>query len=245
LATSTTRVVAHVISAAAVCALLSPAPASAAALTDLTVFSTNSTGHNYYSLIWNTQGLPDNRFNVYLSTSADFTNPTFINGGNDASTNINVDLAPGTYYFTLFGESAFTPVPSDVHFVTNLYFDGDQSAPGISGLSGAACPAVCAAGNPMGLNITGTAVQPEAGTLSWADGVVNVALTEFTWITDRRDIDEVWAYWANQAPYNNGSGTPDFFGTLRLDVTSVPEPGTTLLFLAGLAAAAGRLRRRE
>lgn len=245
MATSRTRIVTNVISAAAVCALLSPASASAAALTDLTVFSTNSVGHNYYALHWNTQGAPDDKFNVYMSTSADFSNPVFINGGNDATTSINVDLAPGTYYFTLFGESAFTPVPGDVHFVTNLYFDGNQSAPGISGLYGVACPDVCAAGHPNGMDVFGSSGHPEAGTLSWTDGIVNVTLNEFTWITDRRDIDEVYPYWANHAPYSGGSGTPDFFGTLQLTVTAVPEPGTTMLFLAGLAAAARRLRRRD
>lgn len=243
--TSTSRIFTRILSAAAVITFLSAAPASAAALTDLTVFSTNADGHNFYALHWNTQGAPDDKFNVYLSTSADFTNPVFINGGNDASTSINIDLAPGTYYFTIFGESAFTPIPSDVHFVTNLYFDGNQSAPGISGLYGTACPSVCAAGDANGLNIFGQSGHPEAGTLSWTDGIVNVALTEFTWITDRRDIDAVWNYWANHPPYSSGSGTPDFFGTLRLEVTAVPEPGTTLLFLAGLAAATRRLRQRD
>ena len=44
--------------------LLLPSPAAAALLTDLTVFSTNSDGHAYYSLIWNTQGAPDDRYNL-------------------------------------------------------------------------------------------------------------------------------------------------------------------------------------
>ena len=224
--------------------LLLPSPANAALLTDLTVFSTNSDGHAYYSLIWNTQGTPDDRFNLYVSTSPDFTSPTFINGYNDADTQISIDLQPGTYYFTLFGESAFTPVPGDVHFVTNLYFDGNQSAPGISGLYGAACPTVCAAGHSNGQNITGTAFQPEAGTLAWSDGTVNVTLAEFTWITNRTDIDEVWPYWADHLPYSGGNGTPDFFGTMRLEVTAVPEPGVALLLLTGAAGAVMRRARR-
>jgi hypothetical protein len=229
--------------ALAALAVLLPSPASAALLTDLTVFSTNADGHNYYSLIWNTQGDPDDRFNLYVSTSPDFASPTFINGYDDANTQIAVDLQPGTYYFTLFGESAFTPVPSDVHFVTNLYFGGNQSAPGISGLYGAACPTVCAAGHPNGMAIDGSSGHPEAGTLAWGDGSVNVTLTEFTWITNRTDIDKVWPYWANHLQYNNGSGTPDFFGTMRLEVTAVPEPGVMLLLLTGAAAAALRRAR--
>jgi hypothetical protein len=231
-------------SCAALCAVLCPVSASAAAITDLTVFSTNSAGHNYYGLHWNTQGVPDDKFNLYVSTSPDFSNPVFINSGNGPTTGVIIDLAPGTYYFTLFGESAFTPVPSDVHFVTNLYFDGDQSAPGISGLYGAACPSVCAAGDANGLNIFGASGHPEAGTLSWTDGSVLVTLTGFTWLTDRRDIDAVWNYWANHSPYSTGSGAPDFVGTMQLEVTAVPEPGVTFLVLTGLAAGAARLRRR-
>lgn len=223
--------------------VLLPSSASAAFLTDLTVFSTNSDGHAYYSLHWNTQGAPDNRFNLYISTSPDFNSPTFINGYNDANTQIAVDLQPGTYYFTLFGESAFTPVPGDVHFVTNLYFDGNQSAAGISGLYGTTCPTVCVASHSNGLDIGGNVYQPEAGALSWSDGSVNVALTEFTWITNRTDIDKVWAYWADHLPYNDGSRTPDFFGTLRLEVTAVPEPGVMLLLLTGAAGAVIRRAR--
>lgn len=214
--------------------LLLPSPASAAMLTDLTVFSTNSDGHAYYGLIWNTQGRPEDRFNLYVSTSSDVQNPAFINGFDDARTQIAVALQPGTYEFVLFGDSAFTPVPVDVHFVANLYFEGNQSAAGISGLYGAACPTVCAAGHPNGQNITGTAFQPEAGTLLWSDGAVNVTLAQFTWITDRTDIDKVWPYWADDLPYGNGNGVPDFVGTMRLEVTAVPEPGVMALVLIGV-----------
>lgn len=223
--------------------VLLPSSASAALLTDLTVFSTNSDGHNYYSLVWNTQGGSSDPYNLYVSTSTDFSSPTFINGFDDARTEVAVDLQPGTYFFTLFGDSAFTPVPGDVHFVTNLYFDGNQSAPGISGLYGAACPTVCAAGHPNGMAIDGSSGHPEAGTLVWTDGSVNVTLIEFTWVTNRTDIDEVWPYWADHSPYSGGNRNLDFLGTMRLEVTAVPEPGTVLLLLTGAAAAVIRRAR--
>ena len=232
-------------------ACLIPSPAAAATISDLTVFSTNAEGNNWNSLIWNTQGrdpatgLPDapNRFNLYVSTSPDLANPVFINSGNDPATaSVSIDLLPGTYFFTLFGESAFTPLPADQHFVTNIYFNGSQASPGISGLTGPSCPGVCAAGHPNGLDIFGTAGHPEAGTLSWTDGALEVVLAEFTWITDQRGIDEVWPHWANHFPYDDGSGTPDFFGTMRLEVTAAPEPGLAVLVLFGAAGAV--LRRR-
>lgn len=72
-----------------------------------------------------------------------------------------------------------------------------------------------------------------------------MTLTEFTWLTNRTDIDAVWPYWANHFPYSQGSGTPDFLGTMRLDVTAVPEPAVTLLLLTGLASAAARRARRR
>ena len=71
-----------------------PRTAAAATLTDLTVFSANSDGHAYYSLFWNTQGAPDNRFNLYVSTSPVADPPTFINGYDDARTAIAIDLQP-------------------------------------------------------------------------------------------------------------------------------------------------------
>ena len=86
---------------------------------------------------------------------------------------------------------------------------------------------------------------PSGGwTPAWGDGSVNVTLTEFTWITNRTDIDEVWPYWANHIQYNNGSGRPDFFVTMRIEVTAVPEPGVVLLLLTGAAGAALRRARR-
>lgn len=93
----------------------------------------------------------------YVSTSPDFSNPAFVNSGDGAGTALAIDLQPGTYYFTLFGESAFTPIPADVQFVMNLYVDGNQSSAGISGMYGAGCPTVCAAGHANSQNITGTA----------------------------------------------------------------------------------------
>jgi hypothetical protein len=59
---------------------------AAPVLTDLTVFSTNAEGNQFNSLLWNTQGQPDdgpNRWNLYVTRDAlGDTSPTFVNGFN-------------------------------------------------------------------------------------------------------------------------------------------------------------------
>src|SRR5512139_4070860 len=84
-----------------------PMAASAALLTDITVFSSNSNGHSWNDLIWNTQGLntdPLNRWNLYISNDPlSDTTPTFINSYNDDRTRVSLDLAPGSHTFSIFG----------------------------------------------------------------------------------------------------------------------------------------------
>lgn len=235
--------------AAAVAALsVVPVCATAATLTDSTVFSTNSEGNNWNGWIWNTQGQPadiPNRWNLYYSTAA--SPPAFINGGNDAGAQISIALDAGVYDFYIFGESATTDLHPEQHFVLNLYFNGNQSAPGISGLYGASCPVVCAASHPNGLDILGDAGAPEAGTLSFVDGTQTVTLTAFDWIVDG-DVNEVWEHWAgpyfDYTPY----GSPDFVGHVQLtvtDVATVPVPAGLPLLAGGLVLLGAMRRRRS
>lgn len=223
--------------------------AQAATLTNSTVFSTNSEGENWNGWIWNTQGQPDdgpNRWNLYYSDSADPDAPSFINGGNDADTEIAIDLTPGVYDFLIYGETATTNLDPLQHFVLNLYFNGDTSAPGISGLYGADCLSVCAASHPNGLDLFGFSGAQEAGTLIYTDGSVTVALSLFEWAVGD-GVDTVWPHWANDAPYDSGSGVPDFVGRVQLTVTDasvVPLPASLPLMAAGLGFL-GVIRRRR
>lgn len=229
--------------------LLLATAAEAATLTNSTVFSTNPEGENWNGWIWNTQGQPadgPNRWNLYYSTSGDPTAPVFINSGNDENTEIAIDLSPGVYDFYIFGETVTTNLDPLQHFVVNLYFNGDDTAPGISGLYGPDCPSVCPASHPNGLDLFGSSGVAEAGTLLFVDGALTVALTLFEWsVSD--GIDAVWPHWANHAPYSNGSGVPDFVGRVQLTVTDtsvVPLPASLPLMAAGLAAV-GFFRRRK
>ena len=229
--------------------LAAPAMTDAATLTDITVFSSDATGNNWNSLLWNTQGADTDtpapgRYNLYVTPDplSDAT-PTFLNGFNDSRTRISVALAPGDRTYSIYGEGvnrAFDPLQ---HFVLNLYFNGVQSGAGISGVQNLANSSLMAASHPNGLDIFGNAGQAEAGTLSTLIDGYLVTLTAFSWITDQQR-DVVWDYWANDLPYASGSQRFDYFGSFTLNVRAVPEPGAIVLLGIGLAGL-GLARKRE
>src|SRR5690606_3863849 len=107
--------------------LLAPQSAHAAVyLTDSAVFSANQFGENWNGWIWNTQAPPadgPDRWNLYYSSSLDPQNPVFINSGNGATTNIAIEMSPGTHSFLVYGESVTTSLDPLQHFVLSLYFD--------------------------------------------------------------------------------------------------------------------------
>ncbi|HEY0877804.1 MAG TPA: hypothetical protein VGE10_05075 [Zeimonas sp.] len=234
--------------------VLSGLARAAAHLTDSAVFSANEAGENWNGWIWNTQAPPAdaaNRWNLYYSSSTDPANPVFLNSRNDASTNLSIEMTPGVHRFLVYGESVTTNLDPAQHFVLNLYFDGNQGAPDVSGLFGDACPSVCAASHANGFDLFGNSGlggntdAQEAGTLVYLGGGRRVELTSFTWHVDEQ-VDAVWPLWDDTLPYSEGSGQPDFVGEVWLRVATVPVPDSLALTAAGLVAllaAAGGVRR--
>jgi hypothetical protein len=217
--------------------LLGTSAANAALVTDLTVFSSNSEGHNWNGLLWNTQGHdtdPVDHYKLYVSSSPfAAVTPTFINGYNDIRTQVSIPLVLGSQTFSIYGEGVNTTFDPLQYFELNLYFDGNQSAPSISGVQNLTNTGLAAAGSWNGLGIFGGSGNAEAGTLSFVSGNELISLTDFNWITNgNRDV--VWSTWANDAPYSGGSGTLDYFGSFTITVQTVPEPATGVMLCLGL-----------
>lgn len=198
---------------------------------------------------WNTEGAPDLHWKLHYSSSIDPHNPVFINSQNNEETGLNLDLGLGSHHFLIFGESGGMLDPLQ-HFVASFYFGGNQGAPDISGLYGPDCPVVCAASHWNGLDLFGASGlggnldAQEAATLIHKTNGYQVELTAFTWAIDTA-IDAV--HWDHTAPYSDGSGWPDFVGTVRLRVTAVSAPAALgpLTLALGLAAVTSFGRRRR
>ena len=207
--------------------------AGATTITGLTNFSTDASGGASNGQIWNTQA-GDGFYNLYVAPSA---SGSLFNSGNSASTSVAMSLSPGTNTFFLFGE----PGSEQSHFALNLFFNGNNSAPGISVFAAQddeispAYPAFSANSNASTLTLAVVGGVGGAGTLVFVDGSTVVTLTNYSWSRPAVfQTDRVSGF--DSSP----SGANDFVGQLTLQVrisdTAVPEPATALLLGLGLLA---------
>ena len=129
------------------------------------------TGVSYDSPIWNTLGNEVSFANIYLTQpNAGYTAP-LINSGNGNNTSISVSLTPGTYQFYFFTMGFWNNNPGT--YGLNLFFDGDNTRPGIAAYSPAntiAATAVQAGQGNLSLNGDGNNEVPAPGSLTYAAG---------------------------------------------------------------------------
>ena len=187
-------------------ALLFVCPAfSEVTLTGAVQFSTDSHGAISGGQVWNTLG-GDEYYNLWLARNPDGTLP--INGSSDAQAAINVRLVEGeTYTFYMFGQRVLTPSV----YGLNLFFNGDNSKPGISVFapidSGQFAPN---SSMTFQLNVAPVA---GAGTTSYMSGGLVVVMDSYNWKTPSSATGD-----KAQATFFSAGDGADFRGAFTLRV---------------------------
>ncbi len=206
-------------------------PGQAAAVTGMVVFGADSSG-TYTRDIWNTLGgdfLPFNWFNLYVVQGS--MGDPFLNSGDGPETSVNIPLALGIHSFTLWGSPPADPNPA---FGLNIFFDGDNSIPGISAFApvnvgpSPPFPPFFPDSSPSTVTLD-VHPAPGSGSLSFVDGSVRITVTDYSW-------SEPAVFGTDRvSPYNNmPDGANDWVGRLTLEVDPIPEPATFGLIGAGL-----------
>ena len=208
---------------------LAPGYAKATTLTGAGIIGTDASG-NTTGNFWNTLG-GDGFYNLYLE------NGGFLNNGDGDGARININLAPGSYTFNVFGDSG-----GGNRFGLNLFFNGDDTTPRISVFGPVDSTSFAPnAGVTRQLNGSGIA---GANTDTFVDGANTVTLVGYT-LNSPVATDLI-------GPLNNApNGIAEFTGSFSLRVTGpdpaeAPEPASMMLLGSGLAlllAGSRRLRR--
>jgi hypothetical protein len=144
-------------------------------LTGAIQFSTNNAGAYSGAQLWNTAG-GDTVYDLWLAHKPDATFP--VNGPSDAQAAINITLmANHNYRYYIFG----APGSSTGANGLNLFFDNNNSTPGISAYGPTNGTHFRADANKT-LTLAGTPVRG-SGHLSYTSGGVVVALVGYNWNT--------------------------------------------------------------
>jgi hypothetical protein len=178
-------------------------------LTGAIQFSTNSTGAAYGGLLWNTLG-GDSYYDLWLAENPNATSP--VNGPSDAQSDISIPLqSDNAYRYYIFGQ----PGPGLITGFNglNLFFDGNNSTPGISVFGATNGSSFLPTGGAT-LTLQGTSVAG-SGTSFFSTGGVVVVLAGYTWnapATPPGDVAQAFAF-------TPASGdVPDYFGSFTLEV---------------------------
>jgi hypothetical protein len=176
-------------------------------LTGAIQFSTNATGAAYGGLLWNTLG-GDSYYDLWLAENPDATSP--VNGPADAQAGISIPLqTDNAYKYYIFGQ----PGPGLITGFNglNLFFDGNNSTPGIS-VFGATNSSGFVPNGGATLTLQGTSVAG-SGTGFHSSGGVVVVLSGYDWaMPTNLDVCEAFVF----APA--AGDLADYFGSLTLQV---------------------------
>ena len=204
----------------------------------------SQTGHSLDSPIFTTEGGGEIDFAViYLTQPNAGYNAPFLNPGTSATASISDALTPGTYQFYFFTASFFGNAPGFPNdpgtYGLNLFFDGDNTFPGIAAYSPkniATATPVQAGQNTLALDGDGDNEVPASGSLTYIADGLSVTLTAYGYgepgVFGGPALDRVGNL--NSQP----DGYLDAVGVFNLTVAPVPEPSTVaigcvaVLFLA-------------
>ena len=154
-------------------------------------------------------------------------------------TRINVPLALGSNSFTFHLGADLTSFP---HLGLNLFFGGNDNTPGISARADENNPSFTADGGST-LNLKGDTSEPDANSLVYSGGGVDVTLTSYLVSTpDVYHTDRVSLF--SDVP----DGRFDTIGQFTLTVTpaalpSTPVPAAPVVVLIGAAVYGWGVRR--
>jgi hypothetical protein len=198
-------------------------------LTGAIQFSTNSSGAFSGNQSWNTYG-GDPCWDLWLAQNPDASSP--LNGPSDAQAGISIPLTVGnSYRFYMFG----APDLSITQNGLNLFFDGENSTPGIS-VFGATNSSQFSPNSSTGTRTLAGGTVTGSGTSFFSTGGAVVVLTGYNWnapATPPGDVAQAFAFSAASGDVADffGSFTLEVFpaATLSLSQTGGP-PGTKLTF---------------
>ncbi|MFN0167831.1 MAG: hypothetical protein ACKV22_15495 [Bryobacteraceae bacterium] len=226
---SITKLLFVLLSIAGIAARASAAPV----LTGVVLFNATETGdHDYTGVAWNTVG-GDAVFNLYVQDS----NSNWLNAGDGAGTGLNIELTPGIYHLSIFGEPG---VESENGFVgVNLFFD-NWATPEISAFNytGSIEAPFANGGVTLDLNATGTVNGANA--LHFHRSGVVATMSEFIWNPPSVRIGDFVEGFNNVPNYRGG----DFYGSMTIEVIANPEPGTWMMVTGALVVLGFRRRFR-
>ena len=215
-------------------------------LTGLLQSGTYASGQTVGSPIFNTLGNEASFANLYVTQPNGGYLAPFINHGNGADASISYSLTPGSYHFFFFSDTFAANNPG--HYGLNLFFEGDNTNPGIAGFSpsGSTNVRLVPGGlNTLSLNGDNGNQVPAPGTLSYTANGLSIRLTAYGYGESGAfavpAIDRAGNL--NDVP----NGYSDAVGVFDLKVSSVPEPPSQLNLLIGTIAlfVIGFLRNRQ